>query len=48
MARVHCARALVLAAAIGTYSRRAQRLWEKDIPGYIPKGRASWPGVLLK
>jgi hypothetical protein len=30
------------------YSPRAQRLWERDIPGHIAKGRANWPGVLSK
>ena len=30
------------------YSRRAQRLWEEDIPGNIAKGQANWPAVLDK
>jgi hypothetical protein len=30
------------------YSTRAQRLWERDIPGHIAKGRANWPSVLTK
>lgn len=30
------------------YSRRAQTLWEEDIPGNIAKGRINWPGVLEK
>ena len=30
------------------YSRRAQRLWEEDIPGNIAKGRRNWPGVLSR
>ncbi len=28
------------------YSRRVQRNWNKDIPGYIAKGNANWPGIL--
>jgi YHS domain-containing protein len=28
------------------YSRRAQTLWEQDIPGNIVQGRRNWPGVL--
>ncbi len=28
------------------YSKRVQRLWEKDIPGNITKANANWPGVL--
>ena len=30
------------------YSKRVQRRWEQDIPGYIAKGQANWPGVLNK
>jgi hypothetical protein len=30
------------------YSKRVQRRWEQDIPGYIAKGQANWPGVLHK
>jgi hypothetical protein len=30
------------------YSTRAQRLWERDVPGHIVKGHANWPGVLEK
>ena len=30
------------------YSKRVQKRWEADIPGYIAKGRANWPGVLNK
>ena len=30
------------------YSRRAQRLWEEDVPGNIAKGRRNWPGVLSR
>jgi hypothetical protein len=30
------------------YSARAQRLWQRDIPGHIAKGRANWPLVLTK
>lgn len=30
------------------YSQRVQKRWEVDIPGYIAKGRANWPGVLNK
>lgn len=28
------------------YSRGVQSKWEKDIPGYISKANANWPGVL--
>lgn len=28
------------------YSKRAQELWEEDIPGNIAKGTRNWPGVL--
>lgn len=27
------------------YSKRAQRLWEEDVPGNIRKGNANWPGL---
>ena len=30
------------------YSKRVQRRWEQDIPGYITKGQTNWPGVLNK
>ena len=30
------------------YSKRVQKRWEADIPGYIIKGRANWPDVLKK
>ena len=30
------------------YSKHAQGLWEKDVPGNIAKGRQNWPGVLAK
>jgi hypothetical protein len=30
------------------YLPRAQRLWERDIPGHIARGRANWPLVLSK
>jgi hypothetical protein len=30
------------------YSTRAQRLWERDVPGHIAKGRVNWPAVLTK
>lgn len=30
------------------YSTSVQRTWEKDVPGYIAKARANWPGVLNK
>jgi hypothetical protein len=30
------------------YSKSVQRLWEKDVPGNIAKGRQNWPGVLVK
>jgi hypothetical protein len=28
------------------YSRKVQKKWEKDIPGYINKADENWPGVL--
>ncbi|MEO1001166.1 MAG: YHS domain-containing (seleno)protein [Pseudomonadota bacterium] len=28
------------------YSRRIQRRWERDIPGFIAAADANWPGVL--
>lgn len=28
------------------YSRRIQRRWERDIPGYIASADANWPAVL--
>ena len=28
------------------YSKRAQKLWEEDVPGNIAKGRRNWPAVL--
>ncbi len=28
------------------YDRNVQAKWEKDIPGYIAKADANWPGVL--
>ncbi len=28
------------------YDKSVQALWEKDIPGYIAKADANWPGVL--
>jgi YHS domain-containing protein len=28
------------------YSKRVQRLWERDIPANIARARANWPGVL--
>lgn len=30
------------------YSKRVQKRWEADIPGYIVKGQANWPDVLKK
>jgi hypothetical protein len=30
------------------YSKRAQRKWETNIPGYIRQGLANWPAVLNK
>lgn len=30
------------------YSKRAQKLWEEDIPGNIASGRRNWPAVLEK
>ena len=30
------------------YSKRVQKLWERDIPGNIAKGQANWPAVLDK
>jgi hypothetical protein len=30
------------------YSKRVQKRWEADIPGYIIKGQANWPDVLKK
>lgn len=30
------------------YSKRVQKKWEEDIPGYIAKGQANWPSVLNK
>jgi YHS domain-containing protein len=30
------------------YSKRVQKRWEVDIPGYILKGQANWPDVLRK
>jgi hypothetical protein len=30
------------------YSKRVQKRWEADIPGYITKGHANWPEVLRK
>jgi len=30
------------------YSDKIQRRWEKDIPGFIEKADANWPGVLEK
>jgi hypothetical protein len=28
------------------YSRKIQKKWEKDIPGYIRKADKNWPAVL--
>jgi YHS domain-containing protein len=28
------------------YSKRIQARWEKDVPGYVAKADANWPGVL--
>lgn len=28
------------------YSKRAQALWEEDVPGNIARGTRNWPGVL--
>ena len=28
------------------YSKSIQEKWEQDIPGYIQKADANWPGVL--
>ncbi len=28
------------------YNRKIQEKWMKDIPGYIKKADANWPGVL--
>ena len=30
------------------YSKRAQRLWEEDVPGNIRKGDANWPNLRNK
>jgi YHS domain-containing protein len=30
------------------YSLRIRERWNKDIPGYIRKGDANWPGVLTR
>jgi YHS domain-containing protein len=30
------------------YDKNVQAMWEKDIPGYIKKADANWPGVLGK
>lgn len=30
------------------YSKRAQSLWEEDVPGNIAKGGRNWPGVLQR
>jgi YHS domain-containing protein len=30
------------------YSKRVQKRWEEDVPGYITKGQANWPDVLNK
>jgi YHS domain-containing protein len=30
------------------YSKRVQKRWEVDIPGYIIKGQGNWPDVLRK
>jgi hypothetical protein len=30
------------------YSKRVQKKWEADIPGFIRQGNANWPGVLNK
>jgi len=30
------------------YDRRVQASWKSDIPGYIRKADANWPGVLAK
>jgi len=30
------------------YSKRIQRRWEKDIPGYIAKADKNWPGLIDK
>lgn len=30
------------------YDAKVQRDWEKDIPGFIVKANANWPGVLAK
>jgi len=28
------------------YSKKVQSLWEKDVPGYVAKADANWPGVV--
>jgi hypothetical protein len=28
------------------YSRRIQRRWERDIPGFVSRADANWPGLL--
>jgi hypothetical protein len=30
------------------YSAEVKRLWERDVPGNITKGRQNWPSVLTK
>jgi hypothetical protein len=30
------------------YSKSVQKLWEKDVPGNIAKGRGNWPRVLSR
>jgi hypothetical protein len=30
------------------YDRRVQASWKSDIPGYIRKADANWPGVLAR
>src|SRR5262249_12853790 len=30
------------------YSTNAQKLWEQDVPGNIPKGQQNWASVLTK
>jgi YHS domain-containing protein len=30
------------------FDKKVQKLWEQDIPGFISKANANWPGVLAK
>jgi hypothetical protein len=30
------------------YDKSVQRMWEKDVPGFVAKGDANWPGLLAR